>query len=423
MPAGKPRFGVAPGEALPLATSVATFTCLLACYYILRPVRDALAAGLGADSIKYLSSAVFVVMLALVPLFGWLVVQVPRARLVPALFAFFVVNLLVFALAFGAGEGTAAAAWWARVFYVWLTVFNMFAVSVFWSRMADVWSEAQGRRYFGLVSAGGSCGGLLGPLLAGTLAAHGAVGTLVWVSAALLAGALAGLCVLATLQPAGAAAAAARTALPADPPASPLAGLALLARTPFLAGLAVLVSLSSLLGMVVYVELARLATLTFPGMAARTAFFAGRDLWVNAGAFLIQLLLVGEITRRLGVGAALMAAAALSGAGFIVLGLEPTLAVLTVLSVVLRCAEFGLAKPARDMCYTVVTPAARYQSKNFIDTSLTRGSDMASGWLQALAGSWGAGLAAWGWISAALAAAALGVAAAVGRGYRRRGGL
>src|ERR1700680_5133289 len=142
------RFGVAPEDVRELATSVLSFTLLLACYYLLRPVRDALAATLGADSIKYLSSAVFVVMLLIVPVFGWLFVRVPRPRLVPGLFAFFIVNLCVSAFAFGryGGEGTIGA-WWSRAFFVWVTVFNMFAVSVFWSRMAEGWSGPQGRRY------------------------------------------------------------------------------------------------------------------------------------------------------------------------------------------------------------------------------------------------------------------------------------
>src|SRR5580692_11049586 len=191
------RFAVASEDLPKLATSVASFTLLLASYYILRPVRDALAATLGADSIKYLSSAVFVVMLLIVPVFGWLVARVPRPRLVPGLYAFFIVNLGVFAFAFGRyGDAGAQGARWARAFYVWVTVFNLFAVSVFWSRMAEVWSEPQGRRYFGVVSAGGSLGGLIGPLLARTLAANVAISGLVWISAALLSGALIGLCLL-----------------------------------------------------------------------------------------------------------------------------------------------------------------------------------------------------------------------------------
>ncbi len=141
---GRRRSGAA-ADAVPLAASCLSFTLLLACYYILRPVRDALAATLGADLIKYLSSAVFLTMLLIVPLFGWLVTHVPRPRLVPVLYGFFIVNLAAFALVFGRHPDAAAGDWWAKAFYVWVTVFNMFAVSVFWSRMADIWNEPQGR--------------------------------------------------------------------------------------------------------------------------------------------------------------------------------------------------------------------------------------------------------------------------------------
>jgi AAA family ATP:ADP antiporter len=143
---------------------------------------------------------------------------------------------------------------------------------------------------------------------------------------------------------------------------------------------------------------------------------------VNGGAFLIQLFLLGQVTRRLGVGSALIAAALVVLAAFLTLGWDPTLATLTGVSVVLRCAEFGLAKPARDMLYTVVPTAAKYQSKNVIDTALYRASDMASGWIQALVGRLGVGLGGWGWIAAGVTVVLTAVAAAVGRGYRRRGG-
>ena len=411
-------FGVASEEMAPLAASCVSFTLLLACYYILRPVRDALAATLGADSIKYLSTAVFFTMLLIVPVFGALLVRIPRPRLVPALYAFFIVNLAVFAIALGR-QGSGVGGWWARAFYVWVTVFNLFAVSVFWSRMAEVWTEPQGRRYFGVVSAGGSLGGLIGPLLARTLASNVAVGGLVWISAALLTGALIGLSLPAL-------AASANTA-PAPPAAEPgggaiLDGLWLIGRTPFLAGIAALVSLGSFLGMIVYIEMARLVGTAYPDAVQRTAFFAYRDLWVNGGAFLIQLFLLGQVTRRLGVGSALAAAALVVLAAFLTLGWDPTLATLTGVSVVLRCAEFGLAKPARDMLYTVVPTAAKYQSKNVIDTALYRASDMASGWIQALVGRLGVGLGGWGWIAAGVTVVLTAVAAAVGRGYRRRGG-
>jgi AAA family ATP:ADP antiporter len=415
------RFAVASEDLPRLATSVVSFTLLLASYYILRPVRDALAATLGADSIKYLSSAVFVVMLLIVPVFGWLFVRVPRPRLVPGLFVFFIANLCVFAFAFGryGGESTVGA-WWSRAFFVWVTVFNMFAVSVFWSRMAEVWSEPQGRRYFGIVSAGGSLGGLAGPLLARTFAANVAITGLLWISAALLTGALIALSLLARSPAAASGTPAAKVSEPTALAA--LRGLWLIGRTPFLAGIAALVSLGSFLGMIVYIEMARLVAATFPDAVARTAFYSTRDLWVNGSAFVLQLVLLGQITRRFGVGPALVAAGAVVLAAFVALGFDPTLATLTGVSVTLRCAEFGLAKPSRDMLYTVVPPVAKYQSKNVIDTALYRGSDMASGWIQSLIGRLGVGLGGWGWIGAALTVVLTAVAALVGREYRRRGG-
>jgi ATP:ADP antiporter, AAA family len=423
------RFGVARGDVGSLLTSFVSFMLLLAAYYVLRPMRDALAATLGADSIKYLSSAVFFVMLLIVPIFGWLVARVPRPRLVPGLYGFFVLNLGVFAFAFGRyGITGSTGVWLARVFFVWVTVFNMFAVSVFWSRMAELWSEPQGRRYFGIVSAGGSLGGMIGPLLAHVLAANLAIAGLVWVSAALLTGALIGLSLFARpsaeISPVTPATVAMATVAVTIEPAgsAALAGLWLIFRTPFLAGIALLVSLGSFLGMIVYIEMARLVALTLPSAVERTEYYSARDLWVNGISLLVQFFLLGQVTRRLGVGAALVMSGCVLLATFIMLGADPTLPVLTAVSVILRCAEFGLAKPARDMLYTVVPTAAKYQSKNVIDTALYRGSDMASGWIQSLIGRLGVGLAGWGWIAAAMTVVLTGVATLVGRAYRRRGG-
>jgi AAA family ATP:ADP antiporter len=292
-------------------------------------------------------------------------------------------------------------------------------VSVFWSRMAEVWSEPQGRRYFGVVSAGGSLGGLIGPLLARELAANVAISGLVWISAALLTGALIGLSLLT--RPAETASALSMKGVEPTGGAV-LEGLWLVCRTPLLAGIAILVCLGSFVGMIVYIEMARLVAITFPSAVERTAYYSTRDLWVNSGALVLQFFVLGQVTRRFGVGAALVASGCVLLGAFATLGVDPMLATLTVVSVVLRCAEFGLGKPARDMLYTVVPIAAKYKSKNVIDTALYRGSDMASGWIQSLIGRLGVGLAGWGWIAAALTVVLTAVAALVGREYRRRGG-
>ena len=406
------------GERGRLALSFGYFALLLASYYLIRPVRDALAAGAGAGSIKFLASTVFVAMCLLVPLFGWLVSRVRRAWLLPGLHAFFALNLAGFAAAFRLAPD---APWLGGAFYVWTTVFNLFVVSVFWSFMADLWREEQARRLFGVIAAGGSLGGLAGPLLARTL-----VGTLGHAGLALLAaGLLAGVLVMVLLllrtdgdrEPA-----AARLSFAEPVGGEILAGLTGLLRSPYLLGIAGLVALGSVLGMFVYIELARAAAAGFASGEARTAFYAQRDLWVNGIAFLLQLAAIGPMARRVGVRPVLTGSAALAACAFVGLALVPLAGTLVAVNVLLRVTEFGLGKPARDMLYTVVDTEARYKTKNVIDTVVYRAMDAASGWLHAGLTALGLSLAGIAAAGGALAVLLGAIAFAVGTGYRRRGG-
>ena len=407
-----------PGETRRLALSFTYFACLLASYYLIRPVRDALAAGLGPDQIKYLASAVFFVMLAIVPVFGWLVARVPRSRLLPGTYAFFVINLLVFAALFHAAPDDL---WCARVFYVWTTVFNLFVVSVFWSFMADIWSEAQGRRLFGVIAAGGSLGGLAGPAIARL--SVGSVGTegLTLIAAGLLAATV----VLIGLLTREVVAASGRPATRLDEPVGGeiLAGLGRLAGSPFLLGIAALVALGSVLGMIVYIELAKSAAHAFTTAAARTAFFSQRDLWVNGGSFVLQLLVVGVLSTYLGVRRTLVGSAAIAGIAFLTLAMMPVMGVLVAVNVVLRVTEFGIGKPNRDMLYTVVDEETKYKVKNVVDTVVYRGSDVLSGWIHAGLTALGLSLAGLASVAILIVATLMAIAWAVGTGYRRRGGV
>lgn len=406
-----------PGEGVPLALSAAYFTLLLASYYAVRPLRDALAAGLASAQIKYLSLAACATMFAIVPAFGWLVARVPRRTLVPAIHAFFVADLLAFAALFRAFPEAPAL---ARTFYVWVAVFNMLAVALFWSVMAEIWREAQARRLFGAIAAGGSLGGLLGPWLTRTLVADVGVAGVALLAAALLAGALA---TSAALERRLVGAGAGRVALDEPVGGAILAGLTRLVRSPFLLGVAGLVVIGSLLGMFVYIEMARLAGRAYPDAATRTAFYSARDLAVNGLALAGQLLLVGRLTTRFGVRTTLVGVALLSVAAFVALGLAPTLTTLVAVNVVQRAAEFGLGKPARDMLYTVVDRETKYKVKNVVDTALTRGSDTASGWVHGAFAAVGVGLPGIAWLSTAIAGLLVAIAWRVGTGYRRRGGL
>src|SRR3954453_8879736 len=175
-----------PHELTALAWAFGYFFLLLSSYYVLRPGRDALAVELGSQALKQLFTATLAAMLALVPVFGWLASRLPRARLLPAVYAFFVVNLLAFSLELN-----------ARVFFVWLSVFNLFVVSVFWSFMSDIFDARQAARLYGTIAAGGSCGAIVGPLIARS--SVGIVGTagLLLVSAALLMATIACIAMLA----------------------------------------------------------------------------------------------------------------------------------------------------------------------------------------------------------------------------------
>ena len=406
-----------PGERRRLALSFAYFALLLASYYLIRPVRDALAAGSGAASIKYLATAVFVAMLAIVPVFGWLVARVRRSLLVPCTYGFFALNLVVFAVLFRLDPDDV---WTARVFYVWTTVFNLFVVSVFWSFMADIWREEEGRRLFGVIAAGGSLGGILGPLAARTLA--GSVGTagLTLIAAALLAATIVAIVLLGQERRGSAAAGAARIEEPVG--GAILAGLSRLVVSPFLLGIAALVALGSLLGMIVYIELAKAAASEFATAAARTAFYSERDLWVNGASLVLQLLIVGPLAQRYGVRPLLAGTAGLALAAFVGLAAAPVAGAVLWVNVLLRTTEFGIGKPNRDMLYTVVDAETKYKVKNVVDTVVYRGSDVLSGWVHAGLGALGLTLAGIAGVGAGVAAALVAIAWAVGSGYRRRGG-
>ena len=402
-------------EHVRLALSFIYFALLLASYYTIRPLRDAFGAGSGAATIKYLATAVFVVMLAIVPVFGWLVARVPRTRLLPLTYGFFALNLVAFAIAFRLDP---ESAWVGRLFYVWATVFNLFVVSVFWSFMAEIWTEQEGRRLFGVIAAGGSLGGMAGPLL--TRAFVGSVGTsgVALVGAGLLALTVVAIALLsrdATRDVPG------TMALNEPVGGAILAGLSRLARTPFLVGIAALVGIGSLLGMIVYIELAKMAGSLYSTAADRTAFYAARDLWVNGASLGLQLV-VGLVTGAFGVRATLTGSAAIIGAAFVALAAVPVAAVLLAVNVASRALEFGVEKPSRDMLYTVVDAETKYKVKNVIDTVVYRGSDVASGWIHAGLVAAGATLSVLAGVAAVLALGLAALAWVVGSGYRRRGG-
>jgi AAA family ATP:ADP antiporter len=361
------------------------FALLLAAYYLIRPVRDSLVAGLGSEVIKYLSTLVLVVSLAVSGVYAWFISRVPRRFLVPGLYALFALTFAAFAWLFAERPGSR---WVAEAFYLWVAVFNLWMVATFWSFMADLWPRALAQRHFGRIAAGGSLGGLAGPWLARHWATNLGPAGLTAVAGTLL---LAGAGVAVALMRGSVKDGFLRFDAPLGGDA--LSGLKGILASPYLCRIALLVAAGSVMGMFVYIEVARNAALLYPNSAQRTAFFAARDLWVNSAALVLQLIVAPWLMRRVGAGRVLILVSLLSALAFGALMLSHTVAVLLALNVSMRTIEFGLGKPARDVLYTVLPTDTKYSSKNLIDTTFYRACDSTAGWLHALFSSLGGGLA------------------------------
>ncbi len=358
---------------------LALFFLLFAGYFMLRPVRETMGVAGGVDNLQWLFTGTFIVTLLALPLFGWVVARARRRRILPWTYGFLASNLLAFALVFAVQPDNL---WVARAFYIWLSVFNLLSISLAWSVLADLFSNEQAKRLFGLLAAGASLGGLVGPIL-GTLLV-GVVGH-------------AGLVLLATLFLLGSIGAATylqrwrdRAPLPAEAEhprsrplgGNPLAGAGEVLRSPYLLMLALFVVLLASISTFLYFEQARLVAQTFTDRTRQTQVFGLIDTVVQALAILTQLFFTGRIARRMGVGVLLVAVPLVMVAGFLWLALAPVFAVFVVVMVVRRAGEYALVRPGREMLYTVLPAEQKYRAKNFIDTVVYRGGDALSGWVK-----------------------------------------
>jgi ATP:ADP antiporter, AAA family len=339
----------------------------------------------GVARLPWLFTGTFLAMLAVTPIFGALAARYPRRTLLPALYVFFIACILVlWALLRHPGFAT----WAPATFFIWLSVFNLFVVSVFWSFMADVWSEAQARRVFGFIAAGGSAGALVGPALSGVLARFVRPADLLGIAAVLLAGAL--VCIARLREWTLRDTASSSTKDDAALGGHALGGLTGVARSPFLVGICGFVLVGTVLATFVYFQQAQIIGAAIRDPRRRTSVFAMMDLAVNGLTIGTQLFLTAPLLARLGLSRMLALLPALGVAGFAALAVMPRLAVLVAFQVVRRAAQYGIAGPAREVLFTVVSREEKYKAKNFIDTAVSRGGDALSGW--AFAGLLGLGL-------------------------------
>jgi AAA family ATP:ADP antiporter len=397
-------------ERRALLLSFFYFFCLLCGYYILRPLREEMGIAGGVEQLHWVFSATFVAMLVAVPLFGWVTSRYARHRFLPIVYLFFIVNLLLFFTAF---QVEVAREWTARAFFVWVSVFNLFVVSVFWSFMVDLFTHEQGRRLFGVIAAGGSAGAIVGPALTALLAIPLGPVNLLLVSALFLVAAVVCIRALAHSAP----------AMPRDERAlggSVFEGITLLVRSPYLTGIALFVIGLTVVATFVYFEQAHIVKQTFADPGERTAFFATIDLAVNVIAITTQAFATARLMRWLGLTAVLALMPFANIAGLALLSAWPLIQVLAGVQVLRRAGEYALTRPAREVLFTVVDRSGKYKVKNVIDTLVYRGGDAIGGWLFATLMSFGLGLTTLAYVGAVVAVAWLLLALWLGRAGERR---
>jgi len=362
------------GEWPRFLLAFAYFYFLLAGYFMLRPIRGTVAAN-HSESLHLLYTATFVSMLLIVPVFGWLVAKFRRGRFIPGIYLFFISNLVFFAFAF-VFKGDATSDWVQYGFYVWLSVFNLFVVSIFWSFMADIFHPDQAQRLFGSIMAGGSLGAIAGPLLT----AH-------WVGR-IGSGGVMMLAIVFLLVATVLAIALGRYErhIHRDKATKVIGGgiwegAVQVFRSKYLLLICLLMLSHNLTSTFLYNGLAVLVDANIIGFDERTRFFSYVDLIVQVLAFLFQFLVTSRLVIFLGMPRTAILPPVLLAAGFVLLGSSVGLVLFAAIQVAQRAMNYGLLGPVKEMLFTVVDRETKYKSKNFIDTVVYRGSDVTASWL------------------------------------------
>jgi ATP:ADP antiporter, AAA family len=379
---------IEPRERAAVFWATGWFYCILLGYLIIRPVRETMGSIGGTKQLQYMMLATFVTMLAAVPLYSTLVAKLPRRWLVRVVYHFFAASLVAFCLVMQF-ESEPIRVWSARIFFVWVNVFAFFATSVFWSVLADLFSSSQGKRLFGFIAAGGTAGAITGSIVTGQLAAILSTSSLLLLPALILE---IGLCFAWRLEKASTSVGRDDTQTP--PPTEMatgggiLSGITQVMRSPYLAMICVFLLFAQACATQLYFQQAEIVAAEIETKEARTQIFAHLDLGAQVLTLLLQVLLSGVILRRLGVGVALAALPIVYFIGFASLASNPVLVTLIVTMIATRAVGYGIAVPAREVLFTVVSREEKYKSKSFIDTVVLRGGDAASGqlfgWLRAL---------------------------------------
>ena len=407
---------IEPSELRAVLLSFGFVFTLMAAYYILRPVRDAMSSNWTDAELSTLFTATFIFSVAAVFLYGAAASRVKFRWLVPGVYGFFAVSFVTFYLAVQMSSNGILV---DKAFYVWVSVFSLFQISVFWSLMADIFSKEQAPRLFAFIAVGSSVGALVGPLIPLIFAGIGAA-NLMLIAAALLLVPLPVIGVLERIKVSDLHNEEAHVDLTEQQAigGNPFAGFLLFLKSPYLLGIGVFIFLYTAISTFVYFEIKNLLAGVDPIL--RTQIWAGMDLAVNFLAIGTAMFATGRIATRFGLAVTLALVPVAIVAGLLVVAMAPMIWVVVGLQVVRRAGNYAITRPGREMLFTVVDRETRFKAKPFIDIVVYRGGDMVTAWaFTGLTQGLGLGLGAVAAIGAGIAAIWAAVAGYLGRAYRQ----
>jgi ATP:ADP antiporter, AAA family len=418
-------FNVRREEWVPVLLAALFFFCVLTALMVIRPARDALGMQRGIEAVRWLFMGTALVTLLVNPVFGWLVARFRRLQFIAATYGFFALGLLGFyALLTMAPQAVGETS--GQVFYVWFSVFNLFATMLFWALMADRFSLAQSKRFFPLIAVGGTLGAIAGPWLAGKLAQPLGTAALLPVSAGFLLLATAAAFAVARVQPERTWQGDAEAPTAVDEAAriggSAWQGLLAVLRSPYLLGIAAYVLILAVMVTFLYFTRLQMVAALGEDLDLRTTWFAHIDLITQIATLALQAVLAGHLMRRLGVPFTLALLPLTVALGFVGLAIVGSIAALIVFEAVFRAIQRAVMRPARETLYTVVGREDKYKAKAFIDTFGYRIGDVAGAQTEGLLGRLGMGLAALASVAVPLALAWAALGFWLGRTQQRMAG-
>jgi AAA family ATP:ADP antiporter len=411
---------VEPNEIKAVVLSFSFVFTLMASYYILRPIRDAMSSDWSDAELSTLFTATFILSFVAVALYGAACSRIKVGRLVPGMYGLFALSFFGFYFTIQASPDVPII---GKAFYVWISIFSLFHISVFWSFMADIFNKDQAPRLFGFIASGSSIGALIGPLLALALGGSVGKGNLLLISAALLFVPMIIIIWLERLKHTDLH----NEELNAEQDyqqtlgSNPLAGFMLFVKNPYLLGIGIFILLYTAISTFVYFELKNLMVGLDEG--TRTQIWAGMDLAVNILTIGTAMFFTSRLATRFGLAATLALVPVIIVAGLLVVAMAPMIWVVVGLQIVRRAGNYGITRPGREMLFTVVDRESRFKAKSVIDIVVYRGGDMITAWaFTGLTQGLGLGLGAVAFIGMLIAVVWAFVGRSLGRTYDQRHG-